>query len=630
MGENMANSQGDDSKALFAENILIVNGENHIFFCGKAIESLLFSSGYLPKKDLLKQITGDNLSDLFKNAINSVRKNQIEYGFELLELGKQFKALPSEINSKWVLIAFADFEKKKNNVDNQLLEREKELKCLSKLNRELKSFENFDKSIENCIKHIIGGFQYPEKTVIRIQLKPHKVYGEASATPSKFPNYLEAPIVINEMLVGRIFVFHKSKDIFLEEKQTLLNEISFIISNSIERHLFLQKLEKRRKILFKKNKKLVELATECGTARKKLQAVLDAITDKLVVIDENYDVIRSNNKSIKNGEKCYKEIFGSYEKCDNCPAENTFNNSEPAMNKFQKGDKYYLVRSYPIFNDDGIVEKVVETCSDITKQKQMENQLFQSYKLASIGKLVAGVGHEINNPNTFIRGNVKIIKESFKDIFPLLDKLYKKNSNLRLARLDYKTFREHIPQLIEDMDHGTDRINNIVLGLRNFAKKNDGLLTDDVDLNTLIENNLRITKKEIMKSAHLRENLDENLPKFKGNSQKIEQVLMNLLVNSSHAIDSINGLISITTQYDSIGQNVILIVEDNGIGMDENTKKYVFDPFFTTKRNRGGTGLGLSILYGIIKEHGGIIDFTSAVGEGTKFTISFPLNKGEK
>ena len=169
------------------------------------------------------------------------------------------------------------------------------------------------------------------------------------------------------------------------------------------------------------------------------------------------------------------------------------------------------------------------------------------------------------------------------------------------------------------MDHGTDRINKIVLGLRNFAKKDDGLPTDDVDLNNLIRNDLRITQKEIKKVARVQLKLDKNLPMFKGNRQKIEQVLMNLLLNAAQAIDHENGLITIETSCKPAERVVVLKLTDNGVGMDEQSRKHIFDPFFTTKRDKGGTGLGLSITYGIIKDHNGQIEVDSEPGTGTSF-----------
>jgi signal transduction histidine kinase len=275
--------------------------------------------------------------------------------------------------------------------------------------------------------------------------------------------------------------------------------------------------------------------------------------------------------------------------------------------------------------EKGSVETVLEICSDITTEEHMKRQLIQSYKLASLGKLVAGVAHEINNPNTFIRGNIKIISEAFENILPILDGQYEKNKDLKIARLNYQVFRESIPVLLDDMMGGANRIKKIVDGLRNFAKKDEGLLTDDVDINHLIQNNLRITSKEVRKRARLELNLDNTVPPFKGNIQKLEQVLMNMLTNAAQAMEREDGLIVIETGMDKTKNEVIIKIIDNGKGMDEKTKKHIFDPFFTTKRDKGGTGLGLSISYGIIREHKGRIDVESQVGIGTTLSIRIPL-----
>jgi polar amino acid transport system substrate-binding protein len=171
---------------------------------------------------------------------------------------------------------------------------------------------------------------------------------------------------------------------------------------------------------------------------------------------------------------------------------------------------------------------------------------------------------------------------------------------------------------------GANRIKKIVDGLRNFARKDEGLLTDDVDINYMIENNLRITEKQIRKNAKLKLNLDSSVPKFKGNIQKLEQVLMNLLTNASQAIERDDGVIFIETGMEKTDNEIIITISDNGKGMDEKTRRHIFDPFFTTKRDRGGTGLGLSISYGIISEHKGNITVDSQLGSGTTFTIKIP------
>ena len=291
----------------------------------------------------------------------------------------------------------------------------------------------------------------------------------------------------------------------------------------------------------------------------------------------------------------------------------------------RSGDDFYLLQAYPILDTRGGVDKVIERCRNITKQKQMEVQLIQSYKLASIGKLTAGVAHEINNPNTFIRGNINIIEEAFRDILPILDREFEHNPALKIARLNYGLFKENILLLLEDMMGGANRIKKIVDGLRNFARKDEGLLTDAVNINDLIENNTRITQKEVRKHAQLKIKLGSGIPVFKGNFQKLEQVFMNLLLNAAQAIENGDGLIILETAYDKADNLVIIKITDNGKGIDEKTRRHIFDPFFTTKRDRGGTGLGLSISYGIIQEHNGRINVNSRVGEGTTFTISIPV-----
>ena len=240
-------------------------------------------------------------------------------------------------------------------------------------------------------------------------------------------NVLTEDILLEDRKVGQIFVFYHQPGEFLEEERKLLTEIAMLISVRLERQKHAGRLEKQQKVLLAKNKRLLELTEECGEARKKLQAVLNAITDRLIVIDTDFNVIRTNSETVEMGGTCHMELFNCESECEDCPARIAFDESRPAAIDKRVDDRYYVLRAYPILNDEGGVDRVVETCSDVTIQKRMEAQLFQSYKLASIGKLVAGIAHEINNPNTFIRGNVRIIQEAFNDMFPLLDTFHQDN-----------------------------------------------------------------------------------------------------------------------------------------------------------------------------------------------------------
>jgi len=146
-----------------------------------------------------------------------------------------------------------------------------------------------------------------------------------------------------------------------------------------------------------------------------------------------------------------------------------------------------------------------------------------------------------------------------------------------------------------------------------------------VEINTLVEATTRLVENEVHKHAVICLDLGENIPRLTGNSQKIEQVLVNLLVNSGEAMDDDRrGRITLRTWSD--GDNVVIQVEDNGRGMNEKTVNQIFDPFFTTKRGKGGTGLGLAISYRIITEHGGTISVSSTPGVGTTFTINLPVS----
>ena len=210
-------------------------------------------------------------------------------------------------------------------------------------------------------------------------------------------------------------------------------------------------------------------------------------------------------------------------------------------------------------------------------------------------------------------------------MLPIVDDYQKSHSDLKIARLDYAFFREHIMTLVEDMAHGSERIKGIVDGLRTFVRKDDGLLVDNIDINSLIQAGTRLVHNQVHKKAEMELDLTPELPSFTGNAQKIEQVLINLIVNASDAMrEEVKGKIAVKT---SLLDNEQLLIEiaDNGMGMTSKTLKQIFDPFFTTKRARGGTGLGLAISYRIIEEHGGTITVASQPGEGTTFTITIPI-----
>ncbi|WP_051957883.1 PocR ligand-binding domain-containing protein [Desulfobacter vibrioformis] len=269
--------------------------------------------------------------------------------------------------------------------------------------------------------------------------------------------------------------------------------------------------------------------------------------------------------------------------------------------------------------------------------KETQKRLIQSEKMAGIGQLAAGVAHEINNPTGFVMSNLQILSVNINQLFSIIDnfeELLRNNSPqdpeksealqdcLQKLKENYDIdyLKEDLPELINECLEGTNRIKNIVANLKSFT--HPGMECHvPVNLNNEIEKALNLVLNEVKYNCEIVKEYGE-LPKISGNPQQIEQVMMNILINASHAIED-KGTIRIKTYHQ--GEHVTIEVTDSGKGMHEDIMDKIFDPFFTTKDVGKGTGLGLYIVYGIIEEHKGKIDVESKIGEGTKIIIKFPV-----
>jgi signal transduction histidine kinase/PAS domain-containing protein len=387
-------------------------------------------------------------------------------------------------------------------------------------------------------------------------------------------------------------------------------------------------LENQKDLLLKKNNELVALTEKLRLSKLRLQTLFKAIPDTVAVIDANHNIVMANRNSIGNKGKCYKKIFNQTKVCEDCHISKVFNEKSSVKLERMIDNEYYLINAYPIYDSNNQVIGALEFSRVITKEKNMEQQLLQADKLASLGQLVSGIAHEINNPNTFIKGNLIIIQEALSDMLPIIDRAFESDPSLKIARLNYEIFRQSIPVLVDDMVQGANRIKGIVDGLRKFAKKDEGLLNEQVNVNNIIESCLRLVDNQIKRTSDVNVEFDPDLPEVIGNSQKLQQVVVNVLINASQAIDKPKGNIMVET-YRENAEEIVVKISDNGKGMDEKTLKQIFDPFFTSKRHHGGTGLGLSIAYGIIKEHKGRIDVESKPGLGTTFYIHLPVSPKE-
>ena len=275
--------------------------------------------------------------------------------------------------------------------------------------------------------------------------------------------------------------------------------------------------------------------------------------------------------------------------------------------------------------------------NDITKLKKAEfaakirrRQLKQADKMASLGILVSGIAHEINNPNNFILLNAQLFSKIWRDVTPVLDEYYKENGDFVIAGMLYSKSKDKISQSIEGILAGSERIKNITKSLTEYAKGDSGNLNEQVDINKVVEIAILITGNLIRKSTtNFKVYYGKNLPLIKGNAQQIEQVVINLITNACQSLSKDTDEIKVSTYFNEERRKVRIKIEDQGSGIEERDLKYILDPFFTTKRNMGGTGLGLSVSYNIIKSHNGSLILKSEPGSGTMARASFPVSIDE-
>ncbi|MGA7721626.1 MAG: ATP-binding protein [Ignavibacteriaceae bacterium] len=604
------------------DNIAIFNSGLKLICQGASLKNILLNNNIdlalLNNEKAAKPVE----LNLLINSLESTRISIQPLELKLPGIDDEFIILPT--SNEEFFFGLKNKIIKLSRMELDLQERVKELECLYSISKESDNLNNLEDFLHSCIKIIEAGFQFHEDTVVNIELA-NKIYGNKNDPGKNVTDYFFANILLDGRKIGKLNVYRISGPEFLIEERNMINEIANRISHIIEKDKKAKDLKTQQKILKLKNEALIKMTEECSKKREELSAFFKAMSDNIVVIDVGFNIIMSNKDIIGNSGKCYNKLFNLEQPCNECSGLKAFNTKNNSTLSMELNERHYTLWANPIMGAEGIVDRVLEVCRDVTERNRMEAQLIQSYKLASLGKLVAGVAHEINNPNTFILGNLKIFQESLTDILPILDEYYEKNKGLKIARLDYDIFKDNISVLVNDMINGANRTKKIVGDLRNFAKKDEDGLTDNVDLNELIKNNLNLTNKQIKKHARLEIEMDENIPQFKGNIIKLEQVFLNLVMNASEAMENEEGLIKIKTGFEKNKNEVYVIVSDNGCGMDEGTLKNIFDPFFTTKRASGGIGLGLSITYGIIKEHNGIIEVNSKAGEGTTFIIHIPV-----
>ncbi len=258
-----------------------------------------------------------------------------------------------------------------------------------------------------------------------------------------------------------------------------------------------------------------------------------------------------------------------------------------------------------------------------------EKQLIQADKMTSLGILVAGVAHEINNPATSLMLNGPNLKKAWQAVTPILDDYFKDKPETNVCNMPYKDLKERIHLMINGIGDSAGRIKKIISELKDFSRPPGGNITpdmgQDMDINLVVKKSLDLTKAILKKATDdLSVEYDESVPVIKGNTQKLQQVIINLLVNAAQALENKTQSIKIKTM--NIKDDFIRIqVKDSGPGVSDKDLYRLVDPFFTTRRDEGGTGLGLSISEKIVNEHNGLLDFLSVPGKGLTVNVQLPI-----
>lgn len=281
-------------------------------------------------------------------------------------------------------------------------------------------------------------------------------------------------------------------------------------------------------------------------------------------------------------------------------------------------------RSFYYFSMRNMMEKVLLE----QEVKATQARLIHANKMTSLGILLSGMAHEINNPNNFIGVNASVLADIWRDVQPQLKELGEQDGSITLGGLQIEDAVESGARLIDGIARGSARINSVVASLKGFSRTDTSELNDTFDLPRVIQDARTILDHHIQsRTDHFTVTCEDNLPSVRGSQQQIEQVLINLLVNALQALQDRSKSVKVDVSRDRQGPHVLLTVADEGSGMTPEVCERVTEPFFSTRLAEGGTGLGLSISSSIIHDHGGTITFRSEPGCGTTVTVRLPFAK---
>ncbi len=410
------------------------------------------------------------------------------------------------------------------------------------------------------------------------------------------------PLNVRGKPVGVAVAINKQTGAFSDIDQGLFTSLASSVSQAIENALLFQSVRNRQKELLE--------------GRNTLQALIDGILHPIYTIDSSWRLVAVNETKAAEmnvepkalvGQTCYQVFYNREIPCQHCKVQSTLEDKQAGDWSLNwQGEDHLLhewdISAFPMPGSKADSPKAVIVWQDRTEERRLENSLMQAGKLAAIGKLAAGVAHEINNPLTVI------------------------NANAQMLQMDTPEEDDNF-EAVDLIVRAGDRAATVVQGLLDFARQAQYEF-ESGDVNDSIEAAINLVSYQFTNAnIDVQTNLTRNLPATKASWEHLQSVWLNLLINARDALEEKqeDRRIEISSGVDRAGTNIVIVVSDNGQGMNPAEIDQIFEPFYTTKAPGQGTGLGLATTHRIIEQHGGQIEVASALGDGTTFVIRLPL-----
>jgi signal transduction histidine kinase/CheY-like chemotaxis protein len=464
---------------------------------------------------------------------------------------------------------------------------------------------------------------------------------------SGFTSFAALPLGGRQRVIGVLgLAAYGERDFSLQRDflETLANEISIAYHHCIlvdDLTRYADELKTKNGELKKAERMRKESEKRLHGHQAMLQSVFNGIPDPLILLDHDLRVKMLNQAAAAyyridsvEGVKektCHALFKGLPEPCERCKVPAHIRNGLGGVyerNGLHDPDKIEKISIYPLKSAEGTEGGCVLHIHDITDEKRMEQELQQADKMISLGILVSGVAHEINNPNNFIMLNTRILEDSWKSVMPILDAHYEESGDFAMGGLPYLEMKEAVPKLLSGITGGTQRIMRIVEDLKDYARYQPGEVRAPLDVNQTLERAIALVSNQIRHStSRFSVSYGEDLPMIQGDWQKIEQVIINLIQNACQALPDPGRALSVRSCLDRQAGLVAITVADEGTGIPKAILPRIMDPFFTTRRETGGVGLGLSVSSKIVRDHGGRLTVDSQEGKGTTFTVGLPVEQ---